>query len=95
MKVLAALVMHQDRRVGVRSSGVLLLFWLGLVVYGSFKLRSLVLLAEDVVCVCVYVCACVRVCVCVCVCACVCVCVCVCVCACVCTCVRAFILSSS
>ncbi len=39
--------MYKDRIVGVRSSGLLLCFWLGLVVYGSIKLRTLLLLSID------------------------------------------------
>ena len=39
--------MYKDRIAGVRSSGLLLCFWLGLVVYGSIKLRTLLLLSID------------------------------------------------
>ncbi len=39
--------MHRDRIVGQRSSGILFLFWLGLVIYGTIKLRTLSLLSID------------------------------------------------
>ena len=51
-QVLVVLVLHYDRLTGVRSSGLMFVFWLSLVVYGSLKLRSLALLAEDRVSLC-------------------------------------------
>ncbi|XP_064405659.1 multidrug resistance-associated protein 1-like [Halichondria panicea] len=45
--VVCLLVMHRDRIVGQRSSGILFLFWLGLVIYGTIKLRTLSLLSID------------------------------------------------
>ena len=41
------LVMYRDRVFGQRSSGLLFCFWLGMVVYGSIKLRTLLLLSID------------------------------------------------
>ena len=51
-------MIFHERRTGLRSSGLMFVFWLAMVVYGSFKLRTLTLIAEDdVSCVCVYTCA--------------------------------------
>ena len=47
MQVMCVLVIHHDRVQGQRSSGLMLLFWLGLVIYGSFKLRTYILIARD------------------------------------------------
>ncbi len=44
---MSVLVIHHDRVRGQRSSGLMLLFWLGLVIYGSFKLRTYILIARD------------------------------------------------
>ncbi len=41
------LLMTRDRIVGQRSSGLLFLFWLVLVIYGTIKLRTLSLLSID------------------------------------------------
>ncbi|XP_064405656.1 multidrug resistance-associated protein 1-like [Halichondria panicea] len=45
--VVCLLMMTRDRIVGQRSSGLLFLFWLGLVIYGTIKLRTLSLLSID------------------------------------------------
>ena len=45
--VISALVIDNDRLRGHRSSGLMLLFWLGLVIYGSLKLRTYILIARD------------------------------------------------
>ena len=47
LQVIVALVLWQERRDGVRSSGLLFIFWLALVLYGALKLRSVILLSED------------------------------------------------
>ena len=44
---MCALVIHRDRQQGRRTSGLMLLFWLGMVIYGSLKLRTYVLVARD------------------------------------------------
>lgn len=36
-----------ERKRGVRSSGLLTLFWISLVIYGVIKTRTLSLIAED------------------------------------------------
>ena len=53
VQVIALLVLWQERRDGVRSSALFTIFWFCLVCYASLKLRTLILLAEDKVCVCV------------------------------------------
>lgn len=35
------------RKRGTRSSGILITFWISLVIYGSIKLRTLILISED------------------------------------------------
>lgn len=45
--VVIAMVMLFERALGVRSSGLVFLFWMGLAIYGLFKFRSLVLIARD------------------------------------------------
>ena len=52
VQVLAVLVLWHERREGVRSSALFTIFWLGLVAYSVLKIRSLILLAEDEVCLC-------------------------------------------
>ena len=47
VQVIAILVLWQERRDGVRSSGVFFILWLCLVTYAALKMRSLILLAED------------------------------------------------
>jgi hypothetical protein len=47
MQIMCVLVIRHDRVQGQRSSGLMLLFWLGLVIYGSFKLRTYILIARD------------------------------------------------
>ena len=47
MQVMCALVIHHNRVQGQHSSGLMLLFWLGLVIYGSLKLRTYILIARD------------------------------------------------
>ena len=44
---MCSLVIHRDRQHGHRSSGLMLLLWLGLVIYGSLKLRTYILIARD------------------------------------------------
>ena len=44
---MCALVIHWDRLRGHHSSGLMLVFWLGLVIYGSLKLRTYILIARD------------------------------------------------
>ncbi len=46
-QVVCLLLMTRDRIVGQRSSGLLFLFWLVLVIYGTIKLRTLSLLSID------------------------------------------------
>lgn len=45
--VVAVLVLQLERRLGIRSSALLFLFWMSMAIYGSFKLRSLVLTSRD------------------------------------------------
>ena len=45
--VISAMVIRRDRLRGHRSSGLMLLFWLGLVIYGTLKLRTYILIARD------------------------------------------------
>ena len=92
---LAALLNVYERKNGTRSSGLLIVLWLSLVVWSTIKLRTYILKEMDAVstcmCVCPSVCVCVSVClsvsVCVCVCLSVSVCVCVCLSVSVCVCV--------
>ena len=44
---MVGLVMYRDRKVGHRTSGFLLVFWLVMSLYGSFKFRTYVLVAMD------------------------------------------------
>lgn len=53
-QILMIMVMTMHRYSGVYSSGLALLFWLVLIIYGAFKLRTLILTAEDEVCTCTY-----------------------------------------
>lgn len=46
------MVLWFEHEAGLRSSGTNLLFWLGLVGYGSIKIRSLILIDKDKVCAC-------------------------------------------
>ena len=41
-------MMQRDRRAGLRTSGLLLVFWVLMSVYGSFKFRTYILIAMDV-----------------------------------------------
>ena len=50
--MIALLTTH--RISGVQSSGLPFVFWLVMSLYGAFKMRTLALLAEDHVCVCVH-----------------------------------------
>ena len=43
------MVLTFERNSGLRSSGLTFLLWLALSVYGSFKIRTLVLISEDMV----------------------------------------------
>ena len=46
--VICALVVYQHDRLQRRhSSGLVILFWLGLVIHGSLKLRTYILIARD------------------------------------------------
>ena len=47
MQVVAAVVLQWERRLGIRSSALLFLFWMSMAIYGSLKLRSLVLTSKD------------------------------------------------
>ena len=47
LQLVAALLLHHERKLGVRSSAILFIFWMCMVIYGSFKLRTLVLMSED------------------------------------------------
>ena len=38
-----------ERKRGVRSSGLIIILWISLVIYGSFKLRTYMLIDEDAV----------------------------------------------
>ena len=49
------LVLWQDRRDGVRSSGLFFIFWFCLVVYAALKLRTLILWSEDTVRIVIYI----------------------------------------
>ena len=44
--VLAAVVLF-ERNTGLRSAGTNMLFWLGMLGYGTVKIRSLVLISMD------------------------------------------------
>ena len=44
-----------EKNQGVPSSGIQFCFWGALVIYAGIKLRSLILLSKDQVCVCVCV----------------------------------------
>ena len=41
------LLMHKDRKIGQRTSGLLLCFWILMTVYGSLKLRTYTLTGLD------------------------------------------------
>ena len=41
------MVVLYERRTGLRSSGTNMLFWLGMLGYGTVKLRSLILISKD------------------------------------------------
>lgn len=44
---MVGLLMHKDRKVGQRTSGLLLSFWLLMTIYGTFKLRTYILTGLD------------------------------------------------
>lgn len=47
LQLLVGLVMHKDRKVGQRTSGLLLCFWVLMTIYGTFKLRTYILTGLD------------------------------------------------
>ena len=47
IQVLAAVMSVFERRFGIRSSSLLSLLWLSLVVYGAIKLRTIILVTLD------------------------------------------------
>lgn len=47
LQLMVGLVMHKDRKVGQRTSGILLCFWILMTVYGSLKLRTYILTGLD------------------------------------------------
>ena len=49
MQVLTAIMIYFERKRGVRSSGLVIMLWISLVIYGSFKLRTYILIDEDAV----------------------------------------------
>ena len=49
VQVIAWTVLWWERREGVRSSGLFTIFWFCLVLYSALKMRSLILLSEDMV----------------------------------------------
>ena len=46
-QVVVVLVLQYERRQGVRSSAILFLLWLAMVVYACLKLRTLISIARD------------------------------------------------
>ena len=42
-------MIYFERKRGVRSSGLVIMLWISLVIYGSFKLRTYILIDEDAV----------------------------------------------
>ena len=44
---ISALVTSHDHHLGHRSSGLMLLLWLGLVIYGTIKFRTYILITID------------------------------------------------
>ncbi len=44
---MAGLVMHRDRKVGLRASGLMLIFWILITIYGTFKFRTYILTGLD------------------------------------------------
>ena len=42
-------MIYFERKRGVRSSGLIILLWISLVIYGSLKLRTYILIDEDAV----------------------------------------------
>ena len=49
IQILADVVIVFENKKGVRSSGLMILLWMSLIAYGTLKLRTLILLAEDLV----------------------------------------------
>ena len=47
-------VIISEKNQGIPSSGVQFCFWGALVIYAGIKLRSLILISKDQVCVCMY-----------------------------------------
>ena len=41
------LLMAYHHKRGIRSSGIFIIFWTAFLIYGSIKLRTLILIAED------------------------------------------------
>ena len=46
-QLMVGLVLVKDRQVGHRTSGLLLVFWILMMVYGTFKLRTYILTGLD------------------------------------------------
>ena len=44
---ISAIVLYRDRYLGQRSSGLMLIVWLMLVIYGTVKFRTYILLILD------------------------------------------------
>ena len=47
VQLMVGLVLHRDRKIGHRTSGLLLVFWILMCVYGSFKFRTYILIGLD------------------------------------------------
>lgn len=50
MQGISGIVQQNDRHFGYRTSGLMLLFWLALAVYGTLKMRTYILKIKDNVC---------------------------------------------
>ena len=46
-QALVAVILYHERRIGIRSSGLLFLYWMSLVLYGAFKLLLASIAAHD------------------------------------------------
>ena len=49
IQILADVVIVFENKKGVHSSGLMILLWISLIVYGTLKLRTLILIAQDLV----------------------------------------------
>ncbi len=47
LQVLVLLYLSRDRKAGRRTSGLLLIFWLLMLIYATIKLRTYILTAMD------------------------------------------------